>query len=109
MDTTSAPPMPGLPTLPAPPILSPNQGSVLQGATVAKKRTVKPTVKRAAGATSQPVATQPNAITIRGSAEWKGWLEAFAAKMRSKPTAIMDLALAKLAAQEGFTEPPPRI
>ncbi len=43
------------------------------------------------------------------SAEWKAWLEAFAAKMRSKPTAIIDLGLAKLAAQEGFSEPPPRI
>jgi hypothetical protein len=29
--------------------------------------------------------------------------------MRSKPTAVIDLALAKLAQQEGFREPPPRI
>jgi hypothetical protein len=75
---------------------------------VAKKPTAKPKAKRAPGP-SGPVPTQPNAITIRGSAEWKAWLEAFAAKMRSKPTAIMDLALAKLAASEGFPEPPPRI
>jgi hypothetical protein len=53
--------------------------------------------------------TQPNAITIRGSAEWKGWLEDFAAKLRSRPTAVIDLALAKLAEQERFTEPPPRM
>ncbi len=69
----------------------------------------KPTAKRTPRSSSQPVPTQPNAITIRGSAEWKEWLEAFAAKMRSKPTAIIDLALAKLAAQEGFSDPPPRI
>ncbi|MGO9923896.1 MAG: hypothetical protein ACLQIB_55510 [Isosphaeraceae bacterium] len=53
--------------------------------------------------------TQPNAITIRGSAEWKQWLERFAAKMRLKPTAMIDMALAKLAEQERFAEPPPRI
>jgi hypothetical protein len=53
--------------------------------------------------------TQPNAITIRGSEEWKDWLDQFAAKMRSKPTAVIDLALAKLAQQEGFREPPPRM
>jgi hypothetical protein len=56
-----------------------------------------------------PKATQPNAITIRGSAEWKNWLEAFAARMRTGPTALIDLALAKLAHQEDFQEPPPRI
>ena len=56
-----------------------------------------------------PKATQPNAITIRGSADWKTWLEDFASRMRTRPTAIIDLALAKLAHQEGFREPPPRI
>ena len=52
--------------------------------------------------------TQPNAIAIRGSREWKEWLDEFAAKLRSKPAKIIDLSLAKLAAQEGFREPPPR-
>jgi hypothetical protein len=53
--------------------------------------------------------TQPNAITIRGSAEWKDWLEQFATKLRSKPTSVIDRALAKLAEQEGFAEPPERM
>lgn len=72
---------------------------------MAKKTAAKPADKRTAPGSS----TQPNAITIRGSAEWKGWLEEFAAKLRSKPTAVIDLALAKLAEQERFTEPPPRM
>ena len=72
---------------------------------MAKKPTVKPTARRASSTSRCPVPTQPDAITIRGSAEWREWLEAFAAKMRSRPTAIIDLGLAKLAAQEGFTEP----
>jgi hypothetical protein len=53
--------------------------------------------------------TQPNAITIRGSQEWKDWLERFALKLRSKPTSVIDRALAKLAEQEGFAEPPQRM
>jgi hypothetical protein len=69
---------------------------------VAKKSAAKPAGK--SGAT-----TQPYAITIRGSAEWKGWLEDFAAKLRTRPTAVIDLALAKLAEQERFSEPPPRM
>ena len=99
----------GLPTAHAPSILDPNEGSVFEGIAVAKRPSSKPTAKRASSSLHQPVPTQPNAISIRGSAEWKEWLEAFAAKMRSKPTAIIDLGLAKLAAQEGFPEPPPRI
>jgi hypothetical protein len=73
----------------------------LKGDDVAKKRVVKPAPKASS--------SQPNAITIRGSTDWKKWLEEFAGRMRSKPTAIIDLALAKLAHQEGFREPPPRI
>ena len=76
---------------------------------MAKKPIIKPKAKRAPGPARRPVPSQPNAITIRGSADWKRWLEAFAAKMRSKPTAVIDLALAKLAQQEGFSEPPPRM
>ena len=101
--------MPGLPPVDAPPILGHGESSGSRGAAVAKKPITKPKAKRAPGPARRPVPTQPNAITIRGSVEWKRWLEAFAAKMRSKPTAVIDLGLAKLAAQEGFPEPPPRI
>jgi hypothetical protein len=73
----------------------------LEGDDVAKKRSVKSAPKAAS--------SQPNAITIRGSSDWKSWLEDFAGRMRTKPTAVIDLALAKLAHQEGFREPPPRI
>jgi hypothetical protein len=76
---------------------------VLEGNDVAKKQPEKPEP------TPASKGTQPNAITIRGSAEWKEWLDRFASKMRVKPTAIIDLALAKLAEQERFAEPPPRM
>ena len=101
MDTTSSLPMLGLPDAHTQPILGLDTNPVLEGDDVAKKPAVKPAPKI--------VASQPNAITIRGSAEWKSWLEAFASRMRTKPTAVIDLALAKLAQQEGFREPPVRI
>lgn len=98
--------MPGLPDAHAEPILGSDMGQVFKGDAVAKKPAVK-----AQPAKPEPKAssTQPNAISIRGSAEWKDWLERFAAKMRTGPTAVIDLALAKLAEQERFPEPPPRI
>jgi hypothetical protein len=105
MDTTSAMPMLGLSSAQTPPILSPDQSPIFRGEAVPKK----PATKRPTGSSRHPVPTQPNAITNRGSAQWKEWLESFAAKMRSKPTAVIDLALAKLAEQERFSEPPPRI
>jgi hypothetical protein len=77
------------------------------GGTATKRAAGGTATKRAAG--TEPKGTQPNAITIRGSAEWKAWLDRFAAKMRAKPTSIIDLALAKLAEQERFPEPPSRM
>ena len=98
--------MPGLPDARTEPILGSDMGLSFEGDTVAKKPAVK-----AQPAKPEPKASssQPNAITIRGSAEWTDWLKRFAAKMRAKPTAVIDLALAKLAEQERFAEPPPRI
>jgi hypothetical protein len=67
--------------------------------------------KRAAERAPKVKATnaQPNAITIRGSAAWKEWLDQFAAKCRLKPTQLIDTLLAEKASEMGFTEPPPRI
>lgn len=73
-----------------------------------KAAAVAPSPKKKAAAAPKG-GTQPNVLTLRGSAEWKGWLDRFAARMRTKPTAIIDLALAKLAEQERFPEPPPRM
>jgi hypothetical protein len=74
---------------------------------VSKKREVKP--ESAETEPGSKGVAQPNILTIRGRPTWKKWLDDFAAKMRTKPTALIDLALAKLAQEEGFREPPPRI
>ena len=94
MDTTSALHMPGLPDAHTQPILGLDTIPVFEEDDVAKKQAVKPAPKI--------VASQPNAITIRGSAEWKSWLEDFASRMRTKPTAVIDFALAKLRSRKGF-------
>ena len=83
------------------PILSLDQSSVFEGDDMAKKQAAEPHPKI--------VASQPNAITIRGSAVGSHGWRTSRAQMRTRASAVIDLALAKLAHQEGFREPPPRI
>jgi hypothetical protein len=52
--------------------------------------------------------TTGNILSIRGTPEWRGWLERFASKRRVTPTALLDLAVAELAQRDGFETPPPR-
>jgi hypothetical protein len=49
-----------------------------------------------------------NILSIRGTPEWRAWLERFASKRRVTPTALLDLAVAELAQRDGFETPPPR-
>lgn len=51
----------------------------------------------------------PNAIVIRGSKAWREWLIAVAASERSKPTAVIDQALAEWAVRHGRPTPPERL
>lgn len=56
-----------------------------------------------------PKATQSNALSVRGSEEWRGWLAEFAEARRTTPTGVIDQALAALAKADKFKAPPPRI
>jgi hypothetical protein len=87
--------------------LAPEGDVVGKQSAVTKQAAVAPSAKKKTAAAK--AGTQPNVLTLRGSVEWKDWLDRFAARMRTKPTAIIDLALAKLAEQERFPEPPPRM
>jgi hypothetical protein len=49
-----------------------------------------------------------NILSIRGTPEWRAWLERFAARSRVTPTALLDLAVAEKAARDGFEAPPAR-
>lgn len=49
-----------------------------------------------------------NILSIRGTPEWRAWLERFAARCRVTPTALLDLAVAEKAERDGFESPPAR-
>jgi hypothetical protein len=47
-------------------------------------------------------------MTIKGTAEWKEWLNRLADFSRLPSTIVIDLALAEWAKSHGFPEPPPK-
>jgi hypothetical protein len=51
---------------------------------------------------------KPLALQIRGSLEWKRWVEKAAEFNRSTVANFVDQAIARAARESGFTEPPPR-
>ena len=48
------------------------------------------------------------AVTLKGSPEWKAWLERFADHTRLDVAKLIDKALIHYAASEGFSEASPR-
>jgi len=78
---------------------------------MAKARSSKGKAGEPAPELPQPAPTKGaknNILSIRGTPEWRAWLERLAAKCRVTPTALLDLAVAEKAAREGFEPPPPR-
>ncbi len=49
---------------------------------------------------------QPIAAQVRGSAEWKAWLEELAMANRQTVAGLLDTAVVRLAKEIGFREPP---
>jgi hypothetical protein len=64
---------------------------------MAKKKAPKP--KSEPWGESKPLAAQ-----LRGSAEWKAWLEEFARSNRLSVAGVIDMALTRLAKDLGFRE-----
>lgn len=50
---------------------------------------------------------QPTALTIRGSKEWRAWLERGAKFCRTDSSKLIDIAVAHHLKNQGFDEPPP--
>jgi len=48
------------------------------------------------------------AVTVRGSAQWKAWVEALADACRMDVSTLVDTALVELAKNRGFTKPAPK-
>lgn len=47
-------------------------------------------------------------VAIRGTDEWKAWLDGLAAKRRVPIATLIDIALTDAARAVGYPEPPPR-
>lgn len=58
--------------------------------------------------TDSPSKRQPTAITIRGSKEWREWLERGADHCRTDSSKLLDIAAAQYLKAQGFNEPPPK-
>jgi hypothetical protein len=88
-------------------ILVANRGGLEMGvsgggvAAMAKKKAPKP--KGQPWGESKPVAA-----TLRGTDEWKAWLEEFAKTNRQSVAGIIDMALTRLAKDLSFRVPPER-
>jgi hypothetical protein len=51
---------------------------------------------------------KPIAAQLRGSAQWKAWVEGLAKAQRQSVAGVIDTALARLAREIDYHEPPPR-
>jgi hypothetical protein len=47
-------------------------------------------------------------LTIKGTDEWKAWLDALADHLRTPASTIVDHSLVRYAKEVGFTKPPPK-
>jgi len=70
---------------------------------LARKKAAKPEK-----ADSPNWSSKPLVASIRGSAEWKQWLEGLAKANRQTVAGVIDTALARLAKEIGYEDPPER-
>jgi hypothetical protein len=70
---------------------------------MAKKKTVKAKVPVA-----KPSGAKPTALTIRGSLDWREWVERGAEHCRTDTAKLVDAALIDYLRSRGFAEDPPK-
>lgn len=75
----------------------------------AKKATSKRAAKRPAERPAErPTGAKPTALTIRGSLEWRAWVERGADHCRTDVAKLVDAAVIDYLKARGFEETPPR-
>ena len=52
---------------------------------------------------------QKNVLALRGTDEWKTWLDGFASRKGMPVTVLVDHALRELAKRDGYQDPPTRV
>jgi hypothetical protein len=55
----------------------------------------------------EPTGRRPVALTVKGSEEWRAWLDRAARHCRLSTSALVDLAVTQYARAQGFEEAPP--
>lgn len=73
-------------------------------APLARKTTPKPPPEPAPGVRPK----QPFAVQVRGRPEWKAWVKELARANRQDVAGVVDSALARMAKEMGFRDPPER-
>lgn len=64
---------------------------------------------KAATKLNSQTARQKNVLAVRGTEQWKEWLDGFAASKGMPVTVLVDHALRELAKREGYPAPPTRV
>lgn len=64
--------------------------------------------KKAQPVKSESADRKPMVVQIRGSAEWKAWVEALADQQRDTVAKMVERSLSKIAKDAGFPDPPKR-
>ncbi len=57
---------------------------------------------------SKPSQRQPTAVTIRGSKEWRDWLERGAEHCLTDVAKLVDISVSQYLKAQGFEEPRPK-
>jgi hypothetical protein len=70
---------------------------------MAKKRTAPK-----AGKQSTEPGPRSTVLTIKGTEEWKEWLNGLSDHLRIPTSTIVDLALVRYAKESGYTKEPPK-
>lgn len=79
-----------------------------QGAVMAKTKAAPARAK----STPVPDPTpqrQKNVLALKGTEEWKTWLDGFATRKGMPVTVLVDHALRELAKRDGYGDPPSRV
>lgn len=64
--------------------------------------------KQAAAPPAKPQGIRKTVLTIKGTDEWRGWLDRLSDHLRTPTSTIVDIALVEFAKGKGFNEEAPK-
>lgn len=76
---------------------------------MARAKSMTATAKAKAKAKPAESQRQRNVLALRGTDEWKAWLDGYATRKGMPVTVLVDHALRELARRDQYPEPPARV